>query len=167
MLGLARNRFCENIGRHHKGNRILIIIQLYPQLLLSGSSAITIANESCLERESSSRQTSAAEDGNRDVARRGGLWWQRCQDPDCRAIDFRSTKRVVPRHIMLTVPRWQEQAPQSTCERDYECQDEDIKDEDMKRILGDSCGEEEGEATYSGLHAEHCEDEEEIELSSV
>ena len=162
MLGLARNRFCENIGRHHKGNRILIIIQLYPPLLLSGSSSIAFANQSSLERESRSRQTSTAEDGARDAARTGGLWWQRCQDPDCRAIDFRSTKRVVPRHIMITMPRWQEQAPQFTCQQDYECQDEDIK-----RILGDSRGEDEEEATYSGLHAEHCEDEDEIELSSV
>ena len=30
ILGLARNRFCENIGRHHKGNRILIVVQLHP-----------------------------------------------------------------------------------------------------------------------------------------
>ena len=35
---------------------------------------------------------------------------QKCQDPDCRAVSFRSQKRVVPREIMASIPGWEEEA---------------------------------------------------------
>jgi hypothetical protein len=35
---------------------------------------------------------------------------QKCQDPDCRAVSFRSQKRVVPREIMTSIPGWEEEA---------------------------------------------------------
>jgi hypothetical protein len=45
-------------------------------------------------------------------AGRGGgmLREQKCQDPDCRAVSFRSQKRIVPREIMMSIPGWEEEA---------------------------------------------------------
>jgi len=65
VLDLDKNRYCENIQREHKGNHILIVV---------------------------------------DVTT--GLWWQKCQDPECREIDFRSPKRELPDDVLAAADNW-------------------------------------------------------------
>jgi hypothetical protein len=172
VLGLARNRFCENIGRHHKGNRILIIIQLHPHAWPGCNASEASSAPPRADLAAACHQARPAE----VHALRGGLWWQKCQDPDCRAAGFRSAKRPVPRHIMLTVPGWEEGEAVRPVREDA-CQDEcdahgAVGDEDIKRILGESSmdgeeeEEEEEEATYTGLHEHDDAAREEIVFSS-
>jgi hypothetical protein len=208
VLGLARNRFCENIGRHHKGNRVLIILQLHAKKEKTDNSELhapTHTSRILEKKEENEKKASsttsgkaAAEGVQARPVERVGLWWQvcvcagvlgvyenayvgrdvgpffvwgglgkvlyvsltcggwacqeadgeictrvcvcvcvcmcvcvcvcicacvrgggmgggmlreqKCQDPDCRAVSFRSQKRVVPREIMASIPGWEEEA---------------------------------------------------------
>ena len=75
VMGLSRNRYCEHIGRHHKGNRVLIVLQLYPcaAAWAAAGGGGGVGAEVGVGKGS-----------------RGGLWWQKCQDPDCRCVESRA-----------------------------------------------------------------------------
>ncbi|KAL9982229.1 hypothetical protein ACROYT_G004254 [Oculina patagonica] len=55
---ILKNRWCENIGRAHKSNHIMIVADL-----------------------------------------RLGVYYQKCHDPDCKNIDYRSPERPIPDEI--------------------------------------------------------------------
>lgn len=55
---ILKNRWCENIGRPHKSNHIMIVVDL-----------------------------------------RLGVYYQKCHDPDCKSIDYRSPERPIPEEI--------------------------------------------------------------------
>lgn len=57
---MTRNRWCEHIGRAHKGNNIMFVVDVVSQLYL-----------------------------------------QRCHDPDCQRIDYRSPSRTIPSTCFL------------------------------------------------------------------
>jgi hypothetical protein len=88
VLGLARNRFCENIGRHHKGNRVLIILQLHAKKAEKDNSELQVPThtsrilEKKEENETKASSTTsgkaAAEGVQARRVERVGLWWQVC-----------------------------------------------------------------------------------------
>lgn len=55
---IAGSRFCENVGRHHKSNGVMIVVQL----------AV-------------------------------GIFFQRCFDPDCRAVNYKSSNKYIPTEL--------------------------------------------------------------------
>ncbi|XP_044170934.1 DNA-directed primase/polymerase protein-like [Acropora millepora] len=55
---ILKNRWCENIGRPHKSNHIMIVVDI-----------------------------------------RRGVYYQKCHDPDCKRIDYRSPERPIPDDI--------------------------------------------------------------------
>jgi hypothetical protein len=93
---------------------ILIIIELHPRGASPANlntttraeptaTAATTASLLLSQRLPNSTSTGAANEGvsGSDRERAWGLWWQKCQDPDCRAVNFRSPKRPVPRQVSL------------------------------------------------------------------
>lgn len=179
VLGLARNRYCENIGRHHKGNRILIIVQLC--VPVPPNAALVSARNA--SRGDDVRSTLCDTPDVRNACAPGvtfpaGLWWQKCQDPDCRAVNFRSEKRAVPLEILQSIPGWTEEAATyKAVERARVAQAEQtladhaqMTDDDMQRVLGASSSgggddDEEDEGMYTGLH-EDGEDLKEVTVLS-
>ncbi|XP_015750339.1 PREDICTED: DNA-directed primase/polymerase protein-like [Acropora digitifera] len=55
---ILKNQWCENIGRPHKSNHIMIVVDI-----------------------------------------KHGVYYQKCHDPDCRRIDYRSPERPIPEDI--------------------------------------------------------------------
>lgn len=55
---ILKNQWCENIGRPHKSNHIMIVVDL-----------------------------------------KRGVYYQKCHDPDCKSIDYRSPERPIPEDI--------------------------------------------------------------------
>ncbi|EDO27840.1 predicted protein, partial [Nematostella vectensis] len=58
MFDIGGNKWCENIGRQHKSNHIMIVADL-----------------------------------------RHGVYYQKCYDPDCKRIDYRSQDRAIPEEL--------------------------------------------------------------------
>ncbi|XP_048585081.1 DNA-directed primase/polymerase protein isoform X2 [Nematostella vectensis] len=58
MFDIGGNKWCENIGRQHKSNHIMIVADL-----------------------------------------RHGVYYQKCYDPDCKRIDYRSQERAIPEEL--------------------------------------------------------------------
>lgn len=70
VYSITHNRYCENIGREHKSNHIMIVVDL-----------------------------------------RSATFYQKCYDPDCQAIDYRSPEYALPPDICPTTTVFSSSVP--------------------------------------------------------
>ena len=81
LLNIGGNRFCGNIGRQHKSNGIYYIVDLQ---------ARPAADE---------RLQEVAEAGlTSPLTIQGGIWLQKCYDPDCKG--YRSEAMPLPPQLL-------------------------------------------------------------------
>lgn len=87
VYDIVKNRWCENIGRAHRRNNVIIVVDL-----------------------------------------RKGVYYQKCHDPDCKAINFRSPERSLPQDLLAELK--QKTLDVESLDRvdssDYEIGDDDL-----------------------------------------
>ena len=81
LLNIGGNRFCGNIGRQHKSNGIYYIVDLQARQ----------APDERLHYVAEAGLTGA-------LIMQGGIWLQKCYDPDCKG--YRSEAMPLPRQLL-------------------------------------------------------------------